>query len=173
MAENTENLQTKPGAARPIDGFDRKILAALVADAGLSYARLGDAVGLSSAAVHERVKRLKAAGHITGTAALLSPAAAGKPLLAFVHVDTIGWGKSPAMMAMARYPEVEELHSVSGDTCVLLKVRCANTDALEHFLKELYALPEVTGTRSYIVLSSYLDRPIQAEITQNWPAAQA
>ncbi|MBB5516419.1 DNA-binding Lrp family transcriptional regulator [Rubricella aquisinus] len=165
----TENIPSNRARHPALDGFDRKILGALVADAGQSYAQLGAQVGLSAPAVHERVKRLRAAGHIRGTHANISPEAAGKPLLAFVHVDTVGWGKSAALMAMARHPEIEEIHSVAGDTCMLLKVRTAGSDALEHLLAQLYALDEVTATRSYIALTSYLERPVQAEVTEDWP----
>nr|WP_281376700.1 Lrp/AsnC ligand binding domain-containing protein [Rubricella aquisinus] len=70
---------------------------------------------------------------------------------------------------MARHPEIEEIHSVAGDTCMLLKVRTAGSDALEHLLAQLYALDEVTATRSYIALTSYLERPVQAEVTEDWP----
>jgi hypothetical protein len=40
---------------------------------------------------------------------------------------------------------------------------------MEKFLAQLYMLPGVRGTKSYVVLTTYLDRPIQAEITENWP----
>jgi DNA-binding Lrp family transcriptional regulator len=171
LVEKMDRIRKASASRRPLDGFDRKILAALVADSAQSYARIGEQVGLSPAAVHERVKRMRNAGHILGQSARITPQAAGKSLLAFVHVDTVGWGKSPGLTAVIQYPEVEELHSVAGDTCILLKVRTEDAVALEHFLKELYDLPEVTGTRSYIVLSSYLERPIQAEVTENWPTA--
>ena len=170
MNSETENNQPKRNAPRPLDAFDRKILSALTKDAKQTYAAIGRAVGLSAPAVHERVKRLRKAGVICTTAALLDGAAVGKPLLAFVHVDADGWGKSQRMMGLAKYPEVEEMHSVAGDTCVVLKVRTENTDALEHFLSQLYVLPGVRGTKSYVVLSTYLDRPVQAERTMDWPS---
>ena len=95
--------------------------------------------------------------------------AVGKPFLAFVHVNSNGWGKSERMMKLRAFPEVEELHSVTGDTCVILKIRTENPDAMEKFLAQLYALPGVRATKSYVVLTTYLDRPVQAEITNSWP----
>ena len=93
----------------------------------------------------------------------------GKPFLAFIHVDAEGWGKSQRMMRLRAFPEVEEMHSVAGDTCVILKVRAENAQAMESFLSQLYVLPGVRGTKSFIALSTYLDRPIQAEIISRWP----
>ncbi len=94
----------------------------------------------------------------------------GKPLLAFVLVDTRGWGKTPELLAIASYPEVEEIHSVAGDACMLLKVRTADTRALEGLLARLYDTPGVVSTSSYVVLSTYLERPVQPAITDVWPA---
>lgn len=155
--------------SRPLDPFDRKILGELVHDARQSYADIGKSVGLSAPAVHDRVKKLKASGTISGTSVSIDGAAIGKPFLAFVHINANGWGKSERMMKLRDFPEVEELHSVTGDTCVIMKIRTENADAMEKFLAQLYALPGVRGTKSYVVLTTYLDRPVQAEVTTNWP----
>ena len=164
--EKTEMVRDKGQDARPLDTFDRKILGELARDAGLSYADLGSRVGLSAPAVHERVKRLRTTGRIRGTVAMLDGPATGKPFLAFVHVDSTGWGKTQELLALSELPEVEEIHSVAGDTCMLLKVRCASSRALEGLLARLYALPSVKATRSYVVLSTFLERTPQAGITE-------
>lgn len=168
----TDNPHRNDPPARRLDAFDRKILSALEQDGSRGYAALGEEVGLSAPAVHERVKKLRAAGILRRMAAVMDPAAVGKPLLAFVHVDTVGWGKSRQIMALADYPEVEEIHSVAGDTCMLFKVRTRDTRDLEALLSLLYATPGVKATRSYVVLSTYLERPVQAGITETWPVIE-
>ena len=170
MDEQTDDIQRNRHPAREIDPIDRKILGALADDATISYAELGERVGLSPPAAHERVKRLRRSGAIRATSAIIDPRAVKKPLLAFVHIDTRGWGKTPELMAVSEYPEVEEIHTVAGDTCMLLKVRTEDTRALEGLLARLYDTPGVTSTRSYVVLSTYLERPVQPEITAEWPA---
>ena len=135
----------------------------LAADATVGYARIGELVHLSAPAVHERVKRLRARGAIRRTVAALDPEAVGKPLLAFVHLDVEGWGPKREVMSIAELPEVEEIHSVTGDSCMVLKVRTRGPAALEAFLKRLYATPGVRATRSQVVLSTYLERGVQAE----------
>lgn len=160
----------KPHSANPtIDHMDRKILGALVADATQSYAELGRAVGLSAPAVHERVKRLRESGVIRQTSARLDGSAVGKPLLVFVHVMTQSWGYSRALAELTELPEVEEAHSVTGDASVILKVRLADSRALEHFLRQVLALRSVVSTRTFVTLSTYVDRPVQAEVTETWP----
>ena len=148
-----------------LDPIDRKLLGLLAENAEQSYAELGKAVGLSAPAVHERVKRHKASGRIKAIAAQLEPSLTGKRFLAFIHVNTTGWGKTEALMQIQDLPEVEEIHSVTGDTCMILKVRMESTQAMEALLARLYALPEVVSTKSYVALSTYLERPVQAGIS--------
>lgn len=169
MVEETDDIRRNHVSARDLDDIDRKLLGVLAGDATVSYAELGERIGLSAPAAHERVKRLRRSGAIRRTAALIDAGAVGKPLLAFVHVDTTGWGKSPELLAVAEHPEVEEIHSVAGDTCMMLKVRTADTQALEGLLARLYDTPGVVATRSYVVLSTYLERPVQPGRTQHWP----
>lgn len=169
MNKKTKNLQRSVKSARPLDTFDRRILAALEQDARQTYAEIGKAAGLSAPAVYDRVKRMTASGILAGTSGRIDGPLSGKPFLAFVHVDADGWGKSQRMMTLQSYPEVEEMHSVAGDACVIMKVRTANAAALEHFLSQLYALPGVRGTKSFVVLSTYLERGVQAEVTSDWP----
>lgn len=169
MKSDTEDLRPKNASARPLDAFDRRILGCLAQDGRQTYAEIGAQVALSAPAVHERVRRLRASGALRGTAARIDPAAVGKPSLAFVHVDCDGWGKGERMMALKRFPEVEEMHSVAGDASVILKVRTAGPEAMEHLLAQLYVVPGVRGTRSYVALSTFLERPVQAEVTGSWP----
>lgn len=156
--ENTNAVRRRPAAVAGLDEVDRKLLGLLAEDATQGYAALGAALHLSPPAVHERVKRLKRDGAIRSIGARINPAALGRGLLAFIHVDTLGWGKSAQMLALADMPEVEEIHAVTGDACLLLKVRMADTQALEDLLARIYAVDGVRGTRSYVVLSSHLER---------------
>lgn len=169
MNKETNGVRRRRADSAALDHLDRKILGALVDDASQSYASIGERVGLSPPAVFERVRRLRQAGVIGPLVARLDGGALGKPLLAFVHVDTTGWGKGERMLRMREFPEVEEMHSVAGDASLILKVRTQGPQALEHLLAQLYAIPGVTASRSYVVLSTYLDRPVQASSTENWP----
>lgn len=150
-----------------MDDLDRKILGELSRDATQSYATISSAVGLSAPAVHERVKRMRASSVIKATVAQIDGASVGKPLLAFIHVDTAGWGKTGAMLALDAWPEVEEIHSATGDTCLILKVRVASPPALEGLLSQIYDVDGVRGTRTYVTLSTHLERTVQAEVSQD------
>lgn len=165
----TEDIQRGDTSAVVLDRMDRKILGALVEDAGRGYADIGKEVGLSAPAVHERVKKLKARGVIRGTAARLSGKRIGRPLLVFVHVNTHSWGHSQAIDTLAEFPELEEMHSVAGATSMILKVRVADSDALEAVLRRINGFESVVSTHTFVTLSTYLERPVQAAVTVDWP----
>ena len=158
MDAETKPVRRRAAAPAPVDAVDRKLLGLLAEDATRSYAELGLLLNLSPPAVHERAKRLRRDGVIRATVAALDGPAIGRALTAFVHVDTTGWGKSGAMLALRDLPAVEEMHSVAGDACMILKVRVPDTRALEDLLAQVYAVPGVKGTRSYIALNTYLER---------------
>lgn len=168
MAE-TDSVRKGRADALAIDVMDRKILSALVEDATQSYATLGQSVGLSAPAVHERVKRLRARGIIQQTVARLDGAKIGKPLLVFVHVATENWGFSQAFERLMALPEVEELHSVTGDTSLILKVRLPESSALESLLRQIHCFDSVVSTKTFVTLSTYKDSPVQASQTTEWP----
>lgn len=157
-SENTKAVRPKAPPGVRLDEMDRKLLALLAEDATRGYAELGRALHLSPPAVHERVKRLKADGVIAGVAARLDGEKVGRPLLAFVHVDTTSWAVTRQLLALTAFPEVEEIHTVTGESAMLLKVRTENTRTLEALLEKIHAIEGFTGTRSYIALTTYLER---------------
>lgn len=61
-AEKTDTVRPEPTPRPMLDAFDRTILGALSVGAGISFAELGQTVGLSAPAVHDRVKKLRPAG---------------------------------------------------------------------------------------------------------------
>jgi Lrp/AsnC family transcriptional regulator, leucine-responsive regulatory protein len=166
MVGSTDSVKQKPGEPAKLDEIDRRLLGLLAEDSTRSYAELGALLHLSAPAVHERAKRLKREGVIRATVALLDGARVGRPLLAFVHVDTSSWDVTRQLLKLKELPEVEEIHTVTGDSAMVLKVRTRDTQSLEHFFERIYAIEGFKGTRSYIVLSTYLERGPSAQTSR-------
>lgn len=143
-----------------MDAMDRRIVGLLLDDAGRTYAQLGREVSLSAAAVHERVRRLRASGVIRRTTVEVDPDALGRDVLAFVLLDTEGWAKDAVFAAAARDRRVEEAHSVAGDSNFLIKVRVGEPDELEAVLHTLYEVPGVVRTRTIMVLRRGFERGV-------------
>jgi Lrp/AsnC family transcriptional regulator, leucine-responsive regulatory protein len=141
-----------------MDAIDHAIVRLLERHGRLSQEQLARRVRLSRPAVHQRVKRLEAAGVLRGYRAVLDWAAVGLPLTAFVWVRTGGAdcaGVGPALLALAGDDGfVEECHRVTGDWCLLLKVRAANPLALQELIDRARAVTGVQATMTTLALSS-------------------
>lgn len=143
-----------------VDQTDRELLALLQQDATQSYAVLGQAVGLSAGAAHERVRKLKASGVIRRTTVEVDPAALGSGVLAYVLLDSDAWmGDAPTLQALKDIAAVEEAHIVAGPASVLVKVRTTSTEALQATLRALHQVDGVTSTQTVVVLESFFERP--------------
>ncbi len=139
-----------------MDDIDRRILIALQAEARTTNAELARQVGMAPSAVLERVRKLEERGVIHGYAARLDAKALDMGLLAFVFVRTDERLAHPMTeRALSAMPEVQEVHHVAGEDCFLVKVRTANTEALQFLLRErIGAIETVRSTRTTIVLST-------------------
>ena len=141
---------------RELDGTDRRILALVQRDASLPQAEIAKQVGLSTAAVHERVKKLEAAGVIRRWTAVVDPAAVGAQVTAFVEV----FFEHPRFEAgfierAKKLDPVQECHHITGEFSLLLKVRVADMPALQTLLLEQLSGHEgVRQTRTVMVLST-------------------
>jgi len=143
-----------------LDHVDRQLLAELQRDATVSYAELGRTVGLSAAAAHERVRKLRERGVIRRTTVEVDPAAVGRDVLAYVLLESNAWmGDPPTRDALADIPEIEEAHVVAGSASLLAKIRTPTTEALQAVLRRLFGIKGVMGTQTIMVLETFFERP--------------
>ena len=144
------------------DDIDARIISALGADGRRSYADVGAEVGLSTAAVHERVKKMLDKGVIRRFSISVDPERVGLNFTAFVAIRNDGGihcrDVAPRLRAM---PQVEELHSVAGEYDFLAKIRTTHARALEDVIYQIKAIEGVARTTSTVVLNTeFEDRPL-------------
>ena len=144
-----------------MEATDRLILSLLATDGRMSFTDLGKATGLSTSAVHQRVKRLEARGLIQGYAALVDHELLGRPLTAFVSITPIDASQPDDYPErLVDIPEIESCWSVAGEESYILKIRVATPRALEDLLGRVRSAANVS-TRTTIVLSTaYENRPL-------------
>jgi Lrp/AsnC family transcriptional regulator, leucine-responsive regulatory protein len=144
-----------------VEDTDRKILTLLAVDGRMSFTDLGKATGLSTSAVHQRVKRLEKRGLIQGYCASIDHDQIGLPLTAFVSVTPIDPAEPDDYPTRLRdVSEIESCWSVAGDESYILKVRVPTPAALEDLLARIRSVANVS-TRTTIVLSTpYENRPV-------------
>ncbi|WP_308285362.1 Lrp/AsnC family transcriptional regulator [Actinoplanes hulinensis] len=145
-----------------MDHIDRALLAKLQEDATQSYAGLGQAVGLSAGAAHERVRKLRERGVIRRTTVEVDPAVVGGGVLAFVMIDSTSW-MGDAAEDFAALPEIVEAHIIAGSASVLVKIRTATTELLQDVLRRIYAIDGVSGTQATVVLETFFERPVSPQ----------
>jgi Lrp/AsnC family leucine-responsive transcriptional regulator len=143
-----------------VEELDRQIVDLLMADGRMSYTDLGKATGLSTSAVHQRVRRLEQRGVIRGYAAIVDAEAVGLSLTAFISVKPFDPSAPDDIPErLADVPEIEACHSVAGEENYILKVRVSTPIELEHLLARVRTLAGVS-TRTTVVLSTpYESRP--------------
>lgn len=141
--------------------IDRQILALLAADGRMSFTDLGKATGLSTSAVHQRVKRLESRGVIQGYGATVDHEQLGLPLTAFVSITPIDPSEPDDYPARIRdIRAIESCWSVAGEESYILKVRVSTPRELEELLARIRAQANVS-TRTTIVLSTpFESRPV-------------
>jgi Lrp/AsnC family leucine-responsive transcriptional regulator len=144
-----------------VEDLDQRILTLLAGDGRMSFTDLGRATGLSTSAVHQRVKRLEQRGLITGYAAQVDYDQVGKPLTAFISIRPIDPSQPDDYPdRLAPVSEIESCWSVAGEESYILKVRVATPGDLENLLARVRAVANVS-TRTTIVLSTpYEGRPV-------------
>lgn len=144
-----------------VDDLDSALLAQLQRDASQPYTALGQAVGLSAGAVHERVRKLRERGVIRRTTIDVDPAAVRRGVLAFVLLEANTWmGEALTGEQLAALPEIQEAHIVAGSATLLVKIRTASTEELQETLRRLFAIDGITGTQTIVVLQTFFERPV-------------
>ena len=137
-----------------MEDLDAQILKLLAADGRMSFTDLGKATGLSTSAVHQRVKRLEQRGLILGYGATVNHAEIGLPLTAFISIRPIDPSQpddSPERLRDVH--EIESCWSVAGEESYILKIRVATPEDLEDLLARVRSAANV-ATRTTIVLST-------------------
>jgi Lrp/AsnC family leucine-responsive transcriptional regulator len=141
-----------------MDDMDWALLGELQADARLSFSELSRRVHLSPPAVAERVRRLEEAGIVTGYHAHVDLTKAGRHVMAMIRMSCYGPRCVLRDPAVAGWPEVLEIHRITGDACCMLKVATSSMEAFEQVIDRLGPYGQPSST---MVLSTPLGwRPV-------------
>jgi Lrp/AsnC family leucine-responsive transcriptional regulator len=137
-----------------VEKTDQRIVELLRGDGRMSFTDLGKELGLSTSAVHQRVRRLEERGVIKGYAATVDHALIGLPMTAFISITPLDPAAPDDIPDRLRHLEaIEACHSVAGDMSYVLKVRVETPAALEDLIAKVRAAAHVS-TRTTVVLST-------------------
>ena len=145
-----------------IDGIDKKILRALMEDARTPILEIARHVGISGAAIHQRLRKLEKSGLISGSKFVINPKILGYTTMAFIGIYLDKAMSNPeAVKQLKKIPEVLECHYTTGNWSVFIKILCKDNAHLMHLLnKEIQSISGVSRTETCISLDQQIDRQI-------------
>ena len=146
-----------------IDGIDKIILKNLIEDARTPILSIAREVGISGAAIHQRLRKLEASGLISGSKFVLNPKVLGYTTLAFVGIFLDSASKySAAIKRLKEIPEVIESHYTTGNYAIFIKILCRDNEHLMNLLnKDIQSIKGVARTETFISLDQHIDRQIK------------
>ena len=137
--------------AAVIDDVSKAIIEQLQVDGRKSYAEIGKAVGLSEAAVRQRVQKLTESG-VMQIVAVTDPMQLGFYRQAMIGVRVTGDTRVVAD-SLAAIPAVDYVVLTAGTFDILAEVVCENDDDLIELLNtEIRQLPGITATETFMYL---------------------
>ncbi len=135
----------------PLDDVSKAIIEQLQEDGRRPYATIGKAVGLSEAAVRQRVSRLLETG-VMQIVAVTDPMQVGFNREAMIGIEVDGDIESVANV-IEKMPEVSYLVITAGSFDILLEVVCDDDEALLKVInRKIRALPGVRRTETFMYL---------------------
>ncbi len=146
-----------------IDGIDKVILKHLINDARTPILSIAREIGISGAAIHQRLRKLEASGLVAGSKFMINPKVLGYQSLAFVgiHLDTAS-KYSEVIKRLNEIPEVVESHYTTGNWAILIKVLCKNNEHLLSLLSsKIQQIKGISKTETFISLDQHINRQIK------------
>ncbi|UMB60008.1 Lrp/AsnC ligand binding domain-containing protein [Lutibacter sp. A80] len=145
-----------------IDGIDKIILKHLMEDAKTSILAIAREIGISGAAVHQRLRKLESNGLILGSKLIINPKVLGYTTLAYVGVHLDNASKYASVIKrLKEIPEVVECHYTTGNWAVFIKVLSKdNTHLMKILNEEIQFIQGVIRTETFISLDQQINRQI-------------
>ncbi|MEY3278255.1 MAG: hypothetical protein RLZZ426_741 [Actinomycetota bacterium] len=143
------------------DELDLSIIRILAADGRMSFADIARETGLSTSALHQRVKRLESRGVIKGYMAVIDHRLIGLPLTAFVSLKPIDPAAPDEVAEQLKdISEIESCWSVAGAESYILKVRVAEPTDLEALLSRIRSAANVSTQTTVVLSTPFENRPV-------------
>lgn len=135
-----------------IDDIDRKILKILQADGRTALSEIARRLEMGAATIHERANTLEERGYIREYRAVLDPELLGINEVGFIRVDTEAGRFSEVAERLTEEPDIQEIHEVTGEADLLLKVRVRTKADLTDLLTAIGQYDGVEGTATNVAL---------------------
>ncbi|WP_322544958.1 Lrp/AsnC family transcriptional regulator [Elizabethkingia miricola] len=155
-------MKNLASAGYHLDAIDKEIIYLLMDNAKTSLAHISSHVGISTTAVHQRIKKLEQAGVIENSISFLNPRKVGYKVTSYMG----GYLDQPShyneiIKSLEQINEVVEAHYTTGNYTVFLKVLAKDNDHLMEILSKIQKLKGVMRTETFISLEQSISRQLK------------
>ncbi|MGM5631254.1 Lrp/AsnC ligand binding domain-containing protein [Apibacter raozihei] len=146
-----------------LDGIDKIILNALMVNSKIPVSKIAKEVGVSSTAIHQRIKKLETAGIINDPITPLNYKILGYKTTAYVGVFLEKSANyKDAVSDMKKIPEIIEAHFTTGNYAIFIKILCKDNDHLMRVLRNgIQGIKGIERTETIISLEQSISRQIK------------
>lgn len=141
-----------------LDALDARLLLALDDAPDATVSALAAALGVARNTVHARLTRLRATGVLQEMSRRIDPAALGYALVAFVSISISQSTDRQVTQALQQIPQVVEIHSITGDADIWIKVVARTTGDLRQVTSRILQIDGVVRTNTTLSLAE--DMPL-------------
>lgn len=144
-----------------LDKIDTEILRKLAEDGRKPYLEIARELGISGAAVHQRLQRLQSKGVVMGTECQINPSALGYETCAYIGILVSDPSKFDKIIELLKgIPEVVECHVTTGHYDLLTKVVSRNNDHLLKIIQRHFQTLESARTETIISFQEVFRRQL-------------
>ncbi|MCA0907783.1 Lrp/AsnC family transcriptional regulator [Ruegeria marisrubri] len=141
-----------------MDQLDRRIIAALQANARASTTQIATTLGVARTTVHERINRMEQRGLIEGYSVRLGSTEDTPKVQVIVMLEVQQKETSRIIKRLEAYPEVKLCLSINGEFDLLLSAEAPRLEDLDILVDDLAKIPGVLRTNTSVVFGRRIDR---------------
>lgn len=151
-----------------LDDIDRCLLAAMLEDGRMALSEIAKRAGVAPATIHERLAKLRRLGIVENFSVKLNARILGFSVTALVHLRTnLTENVAQTIAELQAIPEVEEIHVITGEYDLLVKIRARDTAHLQQLLIEkIHRVKGFVRSATEICMTTPLERAAPAFSSQ-------
>ena len=137
---------------------DEELIKVLRVNAREPVAALARKLGLSRTTVQDRLRRLEEQGVIAGYTLKLAKDEGARGIAALVTISVEPRRQIEVAKILAKFAQIETLHTVSGKIDLIAMVRTATSEDMDKLIDQIGVISGVTEIETAVILSTKVDR---------------
>lgn len=141
-----------------LDELDRKILEILRKDARKPFTEIGEALGISDATIHVRVKKMTDEGIIKRYTIEVNEEALGKSIQGFVLMNVEAGFLEDVANRLVEHEKIGAVYEIHGPNDLIVKIGAADLNEMRDLMLKLREIPNVASSEWITVFKVWKER---------------